>query len=637
MKNFKNKRIFISGGNGVIGRELIRKLVKQGAVVLTGDLKPRGIELPLNIFYRQGDLNFIEKQELEVFKPEIFVHLAATFERSTESYEFWEENFLHNVRLSNHLMTLMKDLKSLKKVIFASSYLIYDPALYNFNSPRENPVSLKETDNIYPRNLTGMAKLSHEIELRFLDGFKSKQFKTVNARIFRGYGKGSRDVISRWVRNLLKREKINVFREEGIFDYIFSEDTAEGLLRLALSDKAQGVINLGTGKSRRVSDVVSVLKKHFLEMKAETGKSSIEYEASRADTKKLYRLLKWTPGITLEEGIKKIIEYEKKKINEKTEDLGNILITSISRKVPLIEAVKKAAAKLNPGIRVYGTDQNKDCIGKYFTDCFLNEGELTKLNKEKLLRVLNKHNIKYVIPTRDGELLFWSKQKYFLRKKGIGVFVSDEKAVNISLDKFLFYKYSKSKRIPSIQTSMNIDKIKSERLVVKERFGAGAKAIGINLNKKEAILHSKNLVNPVFQPFIKGREFSFDAYCGKNGKVKHLILRERNTVVNGESQITTLVKSRNIEKKLSGIVEKFGFNFHIVGQMILDSKSRVNIIEINPRFGGASTLGVAAGLDSFYWFLLECCGDNTDKYPVLSPEKILKQIRYPADCLKTVR
>lgn len=637
MKNFKNRRVFVSGGNGVIGRELIRKLVNQGAVVFTGDLKPRGNELPANILYRQGDLNYIEKQELEVFRPEIFIHLAATFERSTESYEFWEENFHHNVKLSNHLMTLMKDIKSLKKVIFASSYLIYDPALYNFNSPQEKPVSLKEADNIYPRNLTGMAKLSHEIELRFLDNFRSRQFSTACARIYRGYGKGSRDVISRWVRSLLKKEKIIVFREEGIFDYIFSEDTAEGLLRLALSDKARGIVNLGTGKSSRVSDVVSVLKKYFPKMKAEYGKSNIEYEASQADTKKLYRLLKWTPGISPEEGIKKIIEYEKKKKNEKAADFGNILITSISRKVPLIKAVKNAAAKLNPGIRVYGTDLNRECIGKYFTDYFLNEGELTRMSKEKLLKVLKKHNVKYVIPTRDGELLFWSKQKNYLRKNGIGVFVSDEKAVDICLDKVLFCRFSKSKGIPSIPASLNINDIKSVRYVVKERFGAGSKALGINLRKEDAIVHARNLDNPVYQPFIKGREYSFDAYISTKGKVKHLVLRERNTVVNGESQITTLVKNKNAEKKLYSIVSKFGFNFHIVGQMILDSKGRINLIEINPRFGGASTLGLATGLDSFYWFLLECSGENIDKYPVLPAGKILKQIRYPADCIKTVR
>ena len=61
------------------------------------------------VLYRQGDLNFITQQELDSFNPEVFIHLAATFERSVETYEHWEENFLHNIKLSNHMMTLMRN------------------------------------------------------------------------------------------------------------------------------------------------------------------------------------------------------------------------------------------------------------------------------------------------------------------------------------------------------------------------------------------------------------------------------------------------------------------------------------------------------------------------------------------------
>lgn len=109
----KGKRVFISGGNGVIGKELVSKLHKQGAIIFVGDLKPRPLEMPLDILYRQGDLNYITKQEIEEFAPEYFIHLAATFERSVETYEFWDENHWHNVRLSTYLMTQIKDLPSL--------------------------------------------------------------------------------------------------------------------------------------------------------------------------------------------------------------------------------------------------------------------------------------------------------------------------------------------------------------------------------------------------------------------------------------------------------------------------------------------------------------------------------------------
>ena len=47
----------------------------------------------------------------------------------------------------------------------------------------------------------------------------------------------------------------------------------------------------------------------------------------------------------------------------------NVLITSISRKVPLIKAVKKAFAKLGNSGKVYGADASVDCVGRFFVSC----------------------------------------------------------------------------------------------------------------------------------------------------------------------------------------------------------------------------------------------------------------------------
>ena len=120
----QGKRVFVSGGAGVIGRELVPRLLAAGAIPIVGDLKPRPAHFGPGVLYRQGDLNAMTEAEFHLHAPDVFIHLAATFERSTESYEFWEENFLHNVRLSHHLMTLAKDCPSLRRVVFASSYLI---------------------------------------------------------------------------------------------------------------------------------------------------------------------------------------------------------------------------------------------------------------------------------------------------------------------------------------------------------------------------------------------------------------------------------------------------------------------------------------------------------------------------------
>src|SRR5262249_7484509 len=160
---------------------LVNNLLKAGANLYVGDLKPKP-ESWKTLHYRQGDLITLSKKEIEDFEPEVFFHLAATFERSIETQDFWEENFHHNISLSHHLLDLQKDLPSLKKIVFASSYLIYNPENYLFSSPQIHSIPLKENGSIAPRNLCGMAKLLHEQELFFINRFRP-DLQIVNARI----------------------------------------------------------------------------------------------------------------------------------------------------------------------------------------------------------------------------------------------------------------------------------------------------------------------------------------------------------------------------------------------------------------------------------------------------------------------
>ncbi len=628
----KDKRVFISGGAGVIGNEMVLKLHQMGAKVFVGDLKPRPTHWPKDILYRQGDLNCLTEREINSFKPEIFFHLAATFERSTESYEFWKENFQHNINLSNHLMTVMKNITSLRRVVFASSYLIYNPELYNFPTPQKSAKRLSEGDPIYPRNLTGVAKLLHEIELRFLNGFIEVPFTSVCARIFRGYGKNSKDVISRWVRSLLNGEEITVYKKEGMFDYIYCEDTAEGLIKLALNYEVKGLINLGNDNARRVEEVVDILKKHFPEMKTKESDLDIPFEASQANMDYYVKTIGWKPPHQLEDTIPKIIEFEKNKSQQKDKPKpGNILITSVSRKVPLVKAVKMAAKKVTDSIKIIGGDVNENCIAKFFVDDFWLMPFIKDLNTEKVIEYCKTNNIKLIIPTRDGELTFFSSISNDLEKSGIYVLISNPEQIEVCLDKNLFYEFCNGKSINAIKTSLKIEDIQSEKFVVKERFGAGSISIGIDLTKEEAIQHSKNLSNPIYQPFIKGNEISVDAYIDKKGNVKGVLLRRRDMVVNGESQITTSFKSDELEKLFSDIIFKLNLRGHIVLQAIIDDKNNVHLIECNSRFGGASTLSIAAGLDSFYWAILESSGEDISEYSYFRSETEVKQIRYPND------
>ena len=128
--SFKGKKVLVTGGSGVIGRELLRYLIDEGAEILSVDR----VDLP------EGDWNNIKSLKLDLaednldelvkFNPEIIFHLAAAFERSEESPEFWNVNWHDNIIVSHRVLDAAKDMSALDTFVFASSYLLYNTSLY---------------------------------------------------------------------------------------------------------------------------------------------------------------------------------------------------------------------------------------------------------------------------------------------------------------------------------------------------------------------------------------------------------------------------------------------------------------------------------------------------------------------------
>lgn len=627
-------RVFVSGGAGVIGSEIVPLLIESGAEVMAGDLKPRPKTFSNNVLYRQGDLNQMTAGELASFAPNVFIHLAATFERSAESYEFWEENFKHNVSLSHHLMTLVKDLPSLRRVIFASSYLIYSPELYHFDDPQAQSIKLSENSPITPRNLTGMAKLAHEIELDFLSQYKADSFSTTCVRIYRGYGCNSRDVISRWVRSLIAGETIKVYQPEGRFDYIYAKDTAKGLVKLAALSKSPKVLNLGTGLSRQVGDVVKILRDHFPSMKVEYVTSDLQFEASEANMELYKSLLNWLPEYSLESAINEIVDFERIRFSSQEKrgaTTGNALVTSASKKVPLIRAVQHAAKRIGGAIQVIAGDVNENALTKYVADQFWLMPRCIDEELEAIISGCLARSVRLVVPTRDGELLFWAKYKHRFAENGIEVLVSSTDSIERCFDKLKFSEFGLLHCLPVIPASEDIDSFQSKRYVVKERFGAGARDIGLDLTMSQAKAHAIKLQSPIYQPYIVGLEVSVDSWIDRAGGVKGIVMRSRDQVVSGESQVTTTFRDSGIQEIISKTLQAFSLYGPVVLQAIIDDDGRAHIIECNARFGGGSTASIAAGLDVFYWSLLQALGAQVDDCVFTRNSVEVRQVRVSQD------
>ena len=633
---YKGARVLVTGGAGVIGSVLVDALVNAGAHVLCADLKPRPGYFASTVHYIQGDANYLTLDQVGRFSPEYVFHLAATFERSVETEEFWWENYWHNIRLSNHLMSLVKEVPTVKRVVFASSYLIYNPELYSFAEPRSAPTVLSEDTPIYPRNICGAAKLLHELELRFLEEFDSYQFTTISARIFRVYGKHSRDIVSRWIRALVKDPcaELQVYRGEGIFDYIYAGDVAHGLMRLG-SSRHTGIANLGSGQGRSVFELIDVLRAHFPDLRTASVDVDvdIDYEAHQASIALLQEATQWQPPNTLEMGVELLVEHYRTNVAALAQDDHEIgvLISSAARKVPLVRSFRAALLNTMQTGKVFAGDMNPECIAGQFADEVWQMNRLSELDTESLVAECRARRITLIVPTRDGEIEYYARARPALESAGISVHVAAPEQVVACLDKLLFARRCSEAGIPVIETcSVLSDLSRAGDVVVKERFGAGSRTIGLGLTREQAAQHAAGLENPIFQPMVAGDEYAIDLYVNRDGEVVEVVPRQRTQVFNGESAVSITVESPSLVQESIRLAHHFELRGHNVLQAFVKDDGSVLFIECNPRVGGASALSFEAGLDTPAWSLMEAAGQRVAPR-VGAYRRGLKMVRYSAD------
>ena len=312
-------------------------------------------------------------------------------------------------------------------------------------------------------------------------------------------------------------------------------------------------------------------------------------------------------------------------------DRRNILVTSASRKVPLLRALRDACQRQPCNICIIAGDLDSMAPAKIYADSFwqmpkLSDSELNELVAECISRAIS-----VVLPTRDGELEFWARHREVFLKAGIEVIVSSPVAIARCLDKLEFARFGADAGLPFIPAAESPDPFDGKQLVVKERFGSGSLGIGLRLDRETALQHSTNLVNPIYQPFVSGPEISIDGWADKSGRVAGVVLRRRDLVLAGESQITSTFRNAVLEEQAMEILSKLQLRGPVVLQAIIVNDS-LQIIECNPRFGGASTAAIAVGLDSLYWSLNEIL--LNDSVPTFERAlREIRQIRIPTDLI----
>jgi UDP-glucose 4-epimerase len=317
-------RVIITGGNGFIGRHLVKKMLSNGfsSIALiantSNDLNNEFIDkkvkedAPLT-FYRADIRN--KKSISDIFhneKADTCIHLAAKISVS-DSIKNSDETMNINVNGTMNVLEACSNSK-IKNFIFASSAAVYGDV-------SELPIS--EKASLRPLSPYGKSKMLAE-ELVFRYGKLKKIQNTGVLRIFNVYGRGNvseSDVISKFAARLSKGLPPIIYGDGShIRDFISVDDVIEGILLCvrAMESKNNGnfnyppVFNLGSGNGTSVSELaqkmiaISGLEHEPIYKKAiqETGVILHSY----ADMTKAKRDLHFVARKDLETGLREIIK-----------------------------------------------------------------------------------------------------------------------------------------------------------------------------------------------------------------------------------------------------------------------------------------------------------------------------------------
>lgn len=279
----------------------------------------------------------------------------------------------------------------------------------------------------------------------------------------------------------------------------------------------------------------------------------------------------------------------------------NILITSVSRKAWLVKAFKDAMRHEGIDGKVVSVDVNPLSAGLYVSDKhYLVLPSSDQNFIPTILETCKKENIKLLIPTRDGELLLFAKNREKFEKQGTHVMVSNPEVIEICNDKYRFYQFLTGNSIPTPKTylphQINFPSARYP-LLVKSRYGSGSKSVFKVENEKELKFFINYVPNPVTQEFVNGKEYTVDLFSDFNGEVLTVVPRERIETFCGESYKGKTVKDNQIIEYAKNLAEKLGTIGHITIQCIKNDAG-IKFIEVNPRFGGGAILGIKSGANT---------------------------------------
>jgi nucleoside-diphosphate-sugar epimerase len=302
-------RCLVTGASGHIGSHLVRCLLSNGAEVAifirpTSNLW-RLEDVVCRVKVIKGDLTEIKESNAAIreFAPETVFHLAWSGVGARDRNEITQ--LTQNLYGSIELLRLAVESGCKRWIGLGSQaeYGIYDGVL-NENLPAR------------PVTLYGTVKLCLCLLCRKLCEAGHIDFAWL--RLLASYGPmDDRDhLIPYVILTLLRNEEPSLTFGEQRWDFLYVEDVAEALWRVAVTPEARGVFNLGSGESYVIRSIIERIR-DLINPKLSLGFGKLPYRPDQimrleTDIASIRRVTGWSPRANLNEGLRRTVEWFRK-------------------------------------------------------------------------------------------------------------------------------------------------------------------------------------------------------------------------------------------------------------------------------------------------------------------------------------
>ncbi len=297
------KKVIVTGGAGFIGSHLVELLVKKGYKVLVIDNFETGrpdnlTKIRKKITIIKQNITNYEKIE-NYFRNCLYVFHLAALADIVPSIENPERYYNTNVTGTLNILKASKKFR-IKKVLYAASASCYG-VVKTFPTDEKNKIMTE-----YPYALT--KNLGEQLMTHWSKVFK---ISTISLRLFNVYGLRSRTTGAYGAMfGVFLAQKINkkpltiVGNGKQSRDFTYVTDVANAFYLASKSNIFHDIFNVGTGKPTTVNYIAKKLGGEKIFIPKRPG----EPDKSQADIKKITRRLKWKPKISLDKGIKLLLQ-----------------------------------------------------------------------------------------------------------------------------------------------------------------------------------------------------------------------------------------------------------------------------------------------------------------------------------------